>query len=320
MELDESPEEVEKLKFATLFFLGVTIRSESRLQFADKILMPLIKTASKSLSYSKWLISCFTKKHSIDEFFTSNWSSEACRLVNSLFIAAFKRVHEDEVELVSQYGEEMAKYKSGNPEDGIQFLKDTHADPSTNIPLTSSCLYSFMLVLLRKIDDGELTSTLSSFLFFGILNEIANVHQEYRRIMIDFKVHTLCIQYAFGQNYTIQEIAPDVEFTEEDLSLEQNPDNQSGEDLGKYTPLKLSKFEKMTLPGLCKDIDSFLYTFKLMSKLIRSCQYLDASNSKYSDSPYRMDNLEPLGFVAADEVQSLVSPHENVIRYLFITK
>jgi len=147
MELDESPDELEKLKFTTLFFLGVIIRSESRLQFADRILMPLIKIASKSLNYSRWLISCFTKKYCIDEFFTSNWSSEACRLVNSLFIAAFRRSHNEEVEHVLEYGQAMTKYKSGSPEDGVQFLKDSHADSEYKIPLTSSCVYNFMLVL-----------------------------------------------------------------------------------------------------------------------------------------------------------------------------
>ena len=68
--------------------------------------------------------------------------------------------------------------------------------------------------------------------------------------MIDFKVHVVCIQCAFGTNYTLPEMVPGVEFTEEDLSIEQDPDAQQGEDLGKYQPFKLSKFEKLTLPNL----------------------------------------------------------------------
>lgn len=191
MELDESPDELYKLKFTTIFFLGVAIRSESRLQFAEKILMPLIKTANGSLSYSQWLVTSFAKKHAIDEFFASNWSTESCRIVNSLFIAAFKKVHSEDVENVSSFGLEMAKYKSGSPEDGVQFLKDSTSDPEINVPLTIRCVYNFMVVLLSKVEDSQDMASLSTFLFLGVLNDFADIHQEYRRIMINFRVQNV---------------------------------------------------------------------------------------------------------------------------------
>jgi len=67
--------------------------------------------------------------------------------------------------------------------------------------------------------------------------------------MIDFKVHVICIQYAFGASYALQEIAPGVEFTDDDLTIEQNPEDQGEDNLGKYQALKLGKFEKLTLNG-----------------------------------------------------------------------
>jgi len=118
----------------------------------------------------------------------------------------------------------------------------------------------------------------------------------------------------------LQEIAPGVEFTEEDLSIEQNQEVMSEENLGKYQTFKLSKFEKLTLPGLAKDIEQFLYTFKLLSKLVRSCQYFSESQPSYIESPFRMENEEPLGYILPEEVENLVSPNESVIKYLFLTK
>jgi len=103
------------------------------------------------------------------------------------------------------------------------------------------------------------------------------------------------------------------------LSIEKDPQDND-EDFGKYHQLKLSKFEKHSLSNLSKDVDSFLYMFKLISKLVRSCQYLSESKPEYSDSPFKMDNEEPVGYVAITDVQALVSPNESVLKYLFSQK
>ena len=77
MDLDDSEEESYKLRFTTLFFLGVVLRSESRLTFAEKVFSKLLRTASINLSYAQWIVACFSRKHSINEFFASNWSPES---------------------------------------------------------------------------------------------------------------------------------------------------------------------------------------------------------------------------------------------------
>lgn len=56
MEIDDSEEEFYKIKFTTLFFLGVIVRSESRLRFAERILPQLLKNARTNLAYSQWII------------------------------------------------------------------------------------------------------------------------------------------------------------------------------------------------------------------------------------------------------------------------
>lgn len=111
-------------------------------------------------------------------------------------------------------------------------------------------------------------------------------------------------------------MVPGVEYTEEDLCLEKDMNDQE-EDLGKYTPVKLNKFEKLGINNMGKDVESFLYIFKLLSKLVRSCQYLNESKPKYIDSPFRMENEEPLGYVPIGDVQNLVNPPDSVMKYLF---
>jgi len=87
----------------------------------------------------------------------------------------------------------MMKHNSGSPEDGISFLKEVCSNSKFNCPLTLECLYSILMVLINKLEDQDLT-TISSFLYFGLLDEIANIHSEYRKVMINFKVHKVCIQ------------------------------------------------------------------------------------------------------------------------------
>lgn len=65
-------------------------------------------------------------------------------------------------------------------------MNDSHNSP----PLTLKCLYEFMIVAMAKVEDQDV-NILSSFLFLGMLNEFANLDQEYRRIMINFKIHSL---------------------------------------------------------------------------------------------------------------------------------
>lgn len=116
MEIDDSEEEFYKIKFTTLFFLGVIVRSESRLRFAERILPQLLKNARTNLAYSQWIIRCFSQRHIINEFVANNWSSEACRMVNSLVSTALKRVHAEEKGDFGPFINEMMKYKNGSPE------------------------------------------------------------------------------------------------------------------------------------------------------------------------------------------------------------
>ena len=114
----------------------------------------------------------------------------------------------------------------------------------------------------------------------------------------------------------MEELVPGVVFSEEDLNLERIPSDE-GDDLGNFKPLRLSKFDKIIISNLTKDIESFLYTFKLMSKLVRSCQILNETKPAYNSSPYRMDNEEELGYVPIGDMTSLVQPNESVMKVLF---
>lgn len=122
-------------------------------------------------------------------------------------------------------------------------------------------------------------------------------------------------------------LVPGVKFAEGELELDQSDDGiekkslisneHSDDDLGSFKCYKLNKFERVVISNLNKDIEPFLYQFKLMSKLMRSCQILNEVKPNYEDSPFRMDNTKPLGFVPLNEFVNLVQPNESVLNVLF---
>lgn len=71
MDVDDSPDELSKLKFTTLFLLGVVMRSDSNLHYASQILPYLRDTLARDHRYAEWLLSCFCRKHTINELLAS---------------------------------------------------------------------------------------------------------------------------------------------------------------------------------------------------------------------------------------------------------
>jgi hypothetical protein len=71
------------------------------------------------------------------------------------------------------------------------------------------------------------------------------------------------------------------------------------------------------ISNLGKDIEPFVFSFKVISKLVRSCQILSEARTKYEDSPYRMDNPRPIHSISIKELEGLVEPTENTVGVLF---
>lgn len=133
---------------------------------------------------------------------------------------------------------------------------------------------------------------------------------------------------AFSQNPSLDELIPGIKFGAQELDLEYRAtetgtqdmeisDDFEDDNLGKFKAFKMNKYEKVMVANLAKDIEPFLYEFKLMSKLVRSCEVKSEANSKYADSEFKMDNPSPLWMVAIPEFMSLVEPNENVVNVLF---
>ena len=54
-----------------------------------------------------------------------------------------------------------------------------------------------------------------------------------------------------------------------------------------------------------------------MSKIMRSLQVLNEAKPDYKDSPFKMDNSEPLGYLPIDDVYALIQPNDSVLKVLF---
>jgi len=91
-------------------------------------------------------------------------------------------------------------------------------------------------------------------------------------------------------------------------------------DLGNFTVHRLNKLDQIMLQNMAKHLEPFLYEFRVMSKLIRSCQVISENVTDYASSEHRMRNVEPIGQVNLGEVQSLIDPSENVQNVLFSTR
>jgi hypothetical protein len=136
MDVDESEEEIYKIKFATTFLLGVVIRSDQRLKFVSKILPQIRETAARSYIFSRWLVNCFNRKHTINEFFVNCWSTQACRIVASLLKVAIKKVHTEEKIEIKKVVKAMKAHGDQSPEAMVQYLQVYMNDPSTKSPIT----------------------------------------------------------------------------------------------------------------------------------------------------------------------------------------
>ena len=276
MDVDESEDELYKLKFATLFCLGVVIRSDQKLRHAEKIMPQIRETAKRSLSFSKWLVKCFCKKHTINELCASNWSSQAGRMVSGLLKAAIRKVYEDDSEDVKKVIKLIQAESDGNPQKVLQNLVNLVNISPGDIPLSLACLYQFMIVTMSKVGSNEATTT-CHYLFFAIIDEFANLGADMRYIMILFRIHSLGVSLAFSSNSSLDSLVPGIEFAENELSLDMhfdeidNMDNLSltdfaEDDLGQYKTFKLSKIDVIVIQNFCKDVEPFLFEFKLISK------------------------------------------------------
>lgn len=134
MDVDESDEEIYKLKFATLFTLGVILRSDSRLHFAERILPQIRDTAARSLSFSRWLLNCFCRKHTINEFFTNCWSTQACRMIMGLFKIALRKVYVEERTAISNIIKEILKNQDTSPEATAQLIIQIMNEQTAEVP------------------------------------------------------------------------------------------------------------------------------------------------------------------------------------------
>ena len=135
--------------------------------------------------------------------------------------------------------------------------------------------------------------------------------------MVSFKIQSVCVTCAFNSNTKIEELVPGVEFSPKELDLECENSSNDFDDLGNFKAFKLNKLDKVMISNTNKGIEPFLLQFKLMSKLMRSMQMLNEAKPKYIDSPYRMDNEKPIGYLPLDEVFALIQPNESVMKVLF---
>lgn len=70
MDIDDDCEDMTQLKFAATFLLTVVLRSDSRLRYCER-LVPLIMSAITKPEFARWFASCFTHRHTINEFFAN---------------------------------------------------------------------------------------------------------------------------------------------------------------------------------------------------------------------------------------------------------
>lgn len=227
----------------------------------------------------------------------------------------------------------VAKAKSvyeSTPDDVPNYFIAMMNDPDKRIPLTLRCLYQFITISLTHMVAGE-SIALAQFFFNYAFHVYAGLSPETRFVMITFRVGFQCLYVAFGTQPQLDQFLPGVAFSEADLEEHQNtpearPQDQLIKqefddcDLGNFRSHKLGKYEKAYISNLAKDTEHYLLLFKIMSKLFRSCQILSDSEAKYSESPFRMDNEDPLGIVKMPEVVDLVEPSESNTNILFSMK
>lgn len=190
MDIDESDGELQKLKFATLFILGVVVRAEGSIHHAAAILPQLRDVASRNLDFAKWILSCFTRKHTINELCASCWSAAGSRMISGLLKTAIRKVYSEESKDVKTIVEAIIKAQDKGIEESAQCLITLMNDKNPEMPLTLKCLYEFIVVTMSKVDGQEINAT-AQFMFLAVLHEFAIISADFRYIMISFKLHNL---------------------------------------------------------------------------------------------------------------------------------
>jgi len=238
-----------------------------------------------------------------------------------------RKVYSEEKEDVIKIISKARKIDEAVAEDLPNYFIQMMNDSTKSVPLTLKSLYQFIAIAAAHMVSND-SIQLSQFYFNYVFNEFANLDPEIRFIMITFKVGFQCLQVSFGSQPQLDQLLPGVSFPGTDLEEYKNIDDGHHRDLahgyefeddnlGNFRCFKLGKFEKAFISNLAKDTESYLFLFKIISKLFRSCQIISDAKTNYEESPYRMDNVLPLGFVNLNDVMELVDPSENNMNILF---
>jgi hypothetical protein len=214
------------------------------------------------------------------------------------------------------------------PEDAPNYFILRMNNPEKLVPITLRCLYNFITISVSHMVAND-SMSLSHFYFNYVFNAYANLDPELRYVMVTFKIGRQCLAVSFGSQPTLDQLLPGVIFPEQDLEEYKNSEDIhhvdratdfEGDNLGHFKCFKLGKFERAFISNLAKDTESYLLLFKIISKLFRSCQILSDYSGEYALSPFRMDNVEPLGTVKASDIIDLIEPSENNMSILFSLK
>ena len=63
-------------------------------------------------------------------------------------------------------------------------------DEKVEVPLTFRCMYQFMIVTMAKVNSVEFL-IVAHYLFLSMLDEFANLDTEFKRMMINFRIHLM---------------------------------------------------------------------------------------------------------------------------------
>ena len=105
MDVDWCEDEIRKLYFATTFLLTVVLRSDSRLKYWEKMVPPIMAAISRP-EFAKWFVSCFIRRHTINEYFANWWSTQAYRVIWSLLEWSIIQVYAEEKTSISKIVQE----------------------------------------------------------------------------------------------------------------------------------------------------------------------------------------------------------------------
>lgn len=199
-------------------------------------------------------------------------------MITGLLRIAIRKVYSEERAEVKSVVQQIIKGGESQHAAMAQLLVQIMNTPDNKVPITLKLIYQLIIVTLSKVQAQEICTT-AHFLFLAIFHEFALLDPEFRLIMIIFKIHNLCVSLAFSSNSSLDELVPGIQFGENELDLDE-VHNEGAQDmeitdfehdnLGLFKAYKLGKFEKVMISNLGKDIEPFLYEFKLMSKLMRS--------------------------------------------------